>query len=99
MVTYTSIKVLPEAKRTLDKVKLRYEVPSYTQAVTLLARQENFREEFVQTVTPEISRIILTELYKLFLHLISQVNKTPNEITLKDFIDVARSIESSSAQK
>lgn len=99
LVQYASIKVLPETKRILDTVKLRYGLPSYTQTITLLAQQERFGKDFVETVAPEITKTIMMELYKLFLDLISKTNKTPDQITLKDLIDVAKSVESNLANK
>lgn len=99
LVQYASIKVLPETKRILDNVKLRYGLPSYTQTVTLLAQRERFRQDFMEAVAPKITKTIIMELYKLFFDLISKTNKTPDQITLKDLIDVASSAESTLANK
>jgi len=90
---------LPEAKKTLDAVKLKYDLPSYTQAVTLLAQQERFREEFVKTATPEITRTIVTELYRFFFDLVNKLEKPPDQITLKDLVGGLASIESVAARK
>ena len=90
MVRYVSIKVLRETKRILDTVKLRYGLASYTQTITLLAQQERFGKDFVETVAPEITKTIMMELYKLFLDLISKTNKPPNQITLKDLIELVK---------
>jgi hypothetical protein len=99
MVQYANIKVLPESKRILDGVKLKYGLPSYTQTITLLAQQERFGTDFVETIAPKITKTIMTELFKLFFDLIRQTHKTPDQITLQDLINVTENAEANLASK
>lgn len=97
MGSYNTIKILETTKEELDRFKRANNLPSYSQAVTILVERQSVREQAIEeigkVVAQETSKVMAKTLYEMLLQVAKGSNKPITSITLADIFDAIRSVE------
>lgn len=92
---YETIKVLRATKDQLDMFKRANDLPSLSQAVTVLVERQKGRQEVMDEMTKKIaeegSKVIVKMFYELALEIASKTSKPFTAITLDDMVNVVKS--------
>jgi hypothetical protein len=89
---YEVIKIVKPTKLELDRIKKDMGLPSYSQVITTLVEHQKAREELKQELLEyliqESSKVFGTYFYQLLFNLAKQIPKPMSEITLNDLSEV-----------
>ncbi|MGI0081165.1 MAG: hypothetical protein ACRECH_16265 [Nitrososphaerales archaeon] len=93
---YETIKVLKGTKDDLDKYKRANNLPSYSQAITVLVERQKAKQEVMNEISKEIaeeaSKVIARLFYEFAFDVAKKSNKPVSSITLDDITGSLKSM-------
>ena len=91
---YETIKVLRSTKDELDRFKRDNDLPSLSQAVTVLVERQKGRQQVMDEMSNKIaeegSKIIAKLFYELAFDIAKNTNKPITSITLDDMVEAMK---------
>jgi predicted CopG family antitoxin len=87
-VEYDTIKIRKPARQQLDSMKRSMGYPSYSQIISALLERQSYKDEIINELKSELveeaSKILIDKLFNILMQLIFEINKPPQDITVKE---------------